>query len=165
MSEAEFNTEPICEVDETTIEALKRRTDTSPRGRFRLCLHRNTDHPVQEMVIVCDRGTYFRPHRHPQIKGESLHMIEGELTVFFFDDTGNVTRTVDLGAPNTGKTFYYRQDGDIWHLHVPRTDRVVFHETRTGPFNRELDNEYAPWSPDEADSAAVAAFMKKIGAH
>jgi glucose-6-phosphate isomerase len=164
MAEAEFNTEPIREVDAATIDALKRRTDESPRGRYRLCLHRDTDHPVQEMVIVCDRGTYFRPHRHPQIKGESLHMIEGELTVFFFDDSGKVIRTVELGAPGAGKTFYYRQDGNLWHLHVPRTDRVVFHETRTGPFNRDADNEYAPWSPEESDTTAVHAFLTKIGA-
>jgi len=163
MAEAEFNTEPIYEVGAATITELKRRADDSPRGRYRLCLHRTTDHPVQEMVIVCDRGTYFRPHRHPRSKGESLHMIEGELTVFFFDDQGAVIRTVELGAPETGKTFYYRQDGDIWHLHVPRSDRVVFHETRTGPFDRDQDNEYATWSPDESDTDAVTAFLSRLG--
>ncbi len=164
MSEATFNTEPVVEVNGDSIAELKRLVEQSPRGRYRLCLHRSTDHPVQEMIIVCDRGTYFRPHRHPQVKGESLHVIEGDLTVYLFDDDGRVTRTIELGEPGSGKTFYYRQDGDIWHLHVPRTDRVVFHETRTGPFNRERDNEYAAWSPDESDPAAVAAFLKRIEA-
>ncbi|MBM4022452.1 MAG: cupin fold metalloprotein, WbuC family [Planctomycetes bacterium] len=59
------------------VEMVKTRARGAPLRRFRDCLHRTTDDPLQEMVICVTRGSYFPPHRHPKAKSESYHMIEG----------------------------------------------------------------------------------------
>ena len=56
-------------------------------GRARICTHTSDKSPVQEMVIAFTRETYVHPHRHIE-KSESFHVIEGELAVVFFDDSG-----------------------------------------------------------------------------
>ena len=93
MSEAIFNQSAIVEVTRDTVAELKRQAQRAPRGRFRLCMHQRLDDQVQEMVIVCGRGTYFRPHRHPAGKSESYHVIEGAMSVFF-SDNGEVIRRI-----------------------------------------------------------------------
>ena len=73
--EVEFNTENIIEVNKENIKYLKEKVSTSPRKRYRLCLHRSRDHFVNEMVIVRDRSTYMRPHKHPKGRDESYYII------------------------------------------------------------------------------------------
>lgn len=160
--EAEFNTEDIIEVSRETVARLIRQAAQSPRKRYRLCLHRSHDLPVNEMVIVANRDTYIRPHRHPQGKDESYYVVEGEMVVFIFDDSGQVVRHFDMGEFASGKTVLYRLSSSMWHLPVPLTEWVVYHEVFTGPFQKERDVEYAPWSPPETDVPAVVAYMEKL---
>ena len=162
MSEVIFNTEEIIEVSAATLEDLKRRASEAPRRRFRLCLHRSPAEQVQEMVIVFCGDTYIRPHRHPRGKSESYHIIEGELTVFLFDDLGNVIRRVEMGEHDSDGSFLYRLASDIWHMPVPRSEFVVFHETFTGPFRRGLDVEHPGWSPEETDTAGIVSLLRRI---
>ena len=70
MDEALFSRDEIVEVSADTLRALRQRAAQAPRGRYRLCMHRSVEDQIQEMVIVCPRGTYFRPHRHPEGKTE-----------------------------------------------------------------------------------------------
>ena len=100
--EAEKNVDDIIEVNLEMINYLKEQASRSPRDRYRLCLHRSNDHPVNEMVIVSNRSTYFRPHRHPKGKDESYFIMEGRMVVFIFDQEGNVINTVccHLEAPS-----------------------------------------------------------------
>jgi cupin fold WbuC family metalloprotein len=158
-TEAEFNAEDIVEVGQGTVARLIRKAAESPRLRYRLCLHHSLDRLVHEMIIVANRSTYIRPHRHPPGKDESYYIIQGELAVFIFDAVGNVTRVLEMGEYSTGKTALYRLSASIWHLPVPRSEWVVYHEVFTGPFQKERDVEYAPWSPPETDTAAVAHYM------
>ena len=116
MQEATFNQSDIVEVTSATVEELKAKAKAAPRGRYRLCLHRSTADQVQEMVIVAPRGTYFRPHRHPAGKTESYHVVEGSMTVFFFNDAGDVIRRIDMAAHGAGKTYLYRLSNRIWHI-------------------------------------------------
>ena len=90
--EAEFNSLDICEVSKDTVSKLKEKAASSPRGRYRLCLHHDTDRLINEMIIVGNKDTYIRPHRHPTGRDESYHVLEGEMIVFFFDDSGQVLK-------------------------------------------------------------------------
>src|SRR5205814_433650 len=114
---------------------------------------------VNEMVIVNTLGTYVRPHRHPPGKDESYYIMEGAMVVFIFDANGKVVRHVEMGEYQSGKSVLYRLSASIWHLPVPLTDWVVYHEMLTGPFQKETSVEYAPWSPEETDVPAVKTYM------
>ncbi len=131
------------------LSMLKKRAEESPERRARICLHESPDQIVHLMIIAMCKDSYVQPHRHPAGKPESYQMIEGLLDVLFFDDRGNIIRRTEMGAPETGKTFIYRQSGRIWHRPAPRTELVLFCETFRGPFFKEQDVEYAEWTEPE----------------
>src|SRR5204862_7136681 len=108
---------------------------TNARRRARLCAHPNPDDPLHEMLIVLDRGTYVRPHRHAG-KSESFHVIEGELDVVLFDYDGTVRDVVRMGPYGSGRAFYYRLMEPCYHTVLVSTPFALFHETTNGPFRR-----------------------------
>lgn len=161
MQEAIFNTEPLIEVSAQMVQELKQQALQSPRGRFRLCLHRSHDDPIQEMVIACVRGTYFRPHRGRSAHTKSYHVITGELSVFLFDDRGTILRRVEMASAGSDKPFLFRLVEREWHMPVPQSEIVVYHEVCRGPFRKDTDVQLAPWSPAEGDPAA-AAYVARL---
>jgi len=164
MSKAIFATDDILEVGPATVEKLKALAAESPRLQSRLCMHHDVGDTVHEMINACCRGAYIRPHRHPEGKTESYHVIEGSMTVYFFDDEGRVARRLRMGEAGTGATFLYRLSARRWHLPVADSQMVVYHETFRGPFQKDRDVEYAPWSPAWDDREAVHAFLRRIEA-
>lgn len=124
---------------------VKQAAAEEPLRRARLCLHPGPADPLHEMVVAFCRDAYLRPHRH-RGKSESFHIIEGELDVIFFDDSGRITRRLELGPVGSGRAFFYRLASHAWHTIVLRTETAVIHETTNGPFN-PADCEFAPWSP------------------
>lgn len=161
-AEALFNEGAVLEVDVARVEELKRRALHSPSRRFRLCLHRSPDEAVQEMIVVHCRDNYSRPHLHPDTASTCM-ILEGNLMVLLFDDTGAVTRRIELAAPGSGLPFVLRLDPNVWHMPVCRSELLVFYETMTGPFRRDAVNRWAPWSPAEDDPAGIAAYRARLG--
>lgn len=162
MTDVIFNNQAILEITPATIDELKRMALCSPRKRARLCMHHSTDHQTQEMLIVFHRDSFMPPHRHPQTKSESYHIVEGSMDVLIFDDAGVITRKVEMSEAGSDKTFLYRLSGSIWHMPLPTSEWLVYHETYTGPFDKVCDVEYAPWSPSEEDSAAAVQYMRNL---
>lgn len=164
MTNAIWNRESLATVDARTIEDIARQAAASANGRFRLCLHESVDAVIQEMLIAATRDAYFRPHRHPPGKSETCIVLEGELDMFVFDENGRVTQRVELAPTLTGKTFLFRAASPVWHLPVARTERTVYYEVFQGPFCKDVDTEYAPWSPREEDAQAVRRFLDELRA-
>ena len=150
----------LIEITPELIAKLKADAACEPLRRARLCLHPDPSHHLHEMVIAFTQESYVRPHRHRN-KCESMHVIEGELDVVFFDDYGKETNRVCMGPIGTGKTFYYRLANSQWHTVVLRTASAVIHETTNGPFNA-ADSEFASWSPEPSDAAACAEFNRRM---
>ena len=161
--EAVFNTSEFVEVSPDLVADLKRRALQAPRGRFRICLHHDLSDKTHEMIIALHRATPFMPHRHPAGKSESLHIIEGRMRVFFFNDHGVVVRSLDMGDHASGQTFMYRLSEPVWHMPVALTEWSIHHEVYTGPFERTHDTTVAPWAPQETDVAGWAAFLARLG--
>lgn len=159
--EAVFNSDDICVIDAGLIRKLKARACALPRKRFRFCLHDSNDHALQEMIIAAAYGSYIRPHRHPAGKSESYHVIEGTMTVYYFDDHGNKIRKVKLGGRGP---LIQRLSENLWHCPVPTSDWVVYHETYPGPFIKDIDVEYAPWAPEENNIPGVLKFFNQLRA-
>ena len=141
------------------LDQVKQMADQSPLRRARLCLHRDHNSLVQEMVIALFHDSYVRPHRHRD-KSESFHVIEGRMAVLLFDDTGRLTRLVELGLPGSTQASLYRLSSSLWHTAVPLSGCVVFHETTSGPFSKG-DTEYAEWAPDGEDHDAALEYLKQ----
>jgi cupin fold WbuC family metalloprotein len=151
----------IAVAGQADIDRLKAIAAANPRRRARLCTHPGTDDALHEMIIVHSRGNYVPPHRHPG-KSESFHVVEGELDVVVFAEDGAVKAHIRMGAPGSGKPFYYRLSEPWYHTVVPLSATVVFHEITNGPFRRE-DTVFAPWAPAETDDAVrCAAFVESL---
>lgn len=149
MTAAFNNHEPVIEVGQDWIDRLKQEARGELLRRSRLCLHHGNDAPLHEMVIVHHHESRTRPHRHIG-KSESLHCIEGELDVVFFDDVGRPNRVIRLGSPAAGRTLLYRIDAPLWHTVLVRSEYAVIHEVTDGPFDPTA-GEFAPWAPAEPD--------------
>ncbi len=161
-AEAFFNQLEILDINALAIKELKKRAAALPRKRFRLCLHDGNENKMQEMIIAAEKGSYIRPHRHPKGKSESYHVIEGTMRVCYFDDQGKIIRFIDLAKPGGKKPFMQRNSGNIWHMPIPTSKCVVYHETYPGPFLKEYDVEYPDWAPLEQDKAEVKKFFARV---
>jgi glucose-6-phosphate isomerase len=160
MSVAFFADEDVIEVAGERLAWLKEQARHAALGRARICLHRNLDEQIQEMVIAFLRDSYVRPHRHVGTR-ESFHIIEGLLSVVFFDDEGNVTRRLNMGPVGSGRPFLYRLSADLWHTVLPESDEVVIHETTLGPFRRDR-TEYPAWAPEDGDPSGITQFAARL---
>jgi cupin fold WbuC family metalloprotein len=156
-----YCSDAVVHADGPLIEFLKAHARASPRKRSRLCMHPAPDAAVHEMLIVHHRDVYVRPHRHYG-KAESVHSIEGDAFLLFFGDDGALGDVLALDS-SADAPFYCRIPAGVFHAYVIRSEWLVFHETTAGPFDRAA-LEYAPWSPDEADRPAVAAFLSALSA-
>jgi cupin fold WbuC family metalloprotein len=139
---------------------LKDRLFRDGLDRLRICCHRSTDDKLHEMFMVFTRDTYIRPSLH-RGKDESLLVLEGLATNFFFDADGNVREQVSLGPPHSGRPFYCRVPADTYHCLLVESDYLLAKEATTGPFVR-ADTHFAPWAPDGNDPAAARAYTESL---
>ena len=155
-----FVGQEIIEIDETQLDQLKQTALNAPLKRARLCLHQDHSDKVQEMIIAFCQDSYVRPHRHTN-KCESFHVIEGELSVFIFNNKGQVIQRINMGPFGGGQTFLYRLSTDLWHSVVPLSEFVIIHETNTGPFV-DGETEFANWGPDETNAEGIKSFLEGL---
>jgi len=143
-------------VDRDLIDELKRISLDRGRQNMRLCLHENADATFHDMIILEYQSVYNRPHKHAS-KGETYHMIEGTQGLFIFDQNGTVTDACKLEPAGN---FMFRVDNDMYHMVMPVSELVIYHEARLGPFKREIDSIFADWAPDGADPNAAADYVE-----
>jgi cupin fold WbuC family metalloprotein len=149
----------VVAIGDEELEYVKARARENPRRRARICTHPSTDSPLHEMFIVHESGAYVRPHAHA-VKAESFFLIEGRCDVVLFDDGGGVAAVIPVGT-GPGLKRYYRIPERLYHTQLVRSEWLVFHEVTSGPFVR-AEMLAAPWSPDDADSEAVAAYVADL---
>ncbi len=159
-NEVDYATDSIVTIERKIVDSLKGKAAKNKRKRMRLCAHKSTEDSLHEMFIVLHKDAYIRPHKHVG-KAESFHIVEGRVDVILFDDKGMVNKIIHMDEYASGKTFYYRIDAFVYHTLIVRSDVLVFHETTTGPFNRE-DSDFASWSPKESDFLAQKKFMAQL---
>jgi cupin fold WbuC family metalloprotein len=161
MPEVFRNSDEIVTVGPDWLQRLKDAARASPLRRSRLCLHRTDQDTIQEMIIVLMKDVLFRPHRHLD-KSESFHIVEGELYVLLFSETGQPMRAIHMGPAASGRTFCYRLCTPAWHAILPISDLVVMHETTRGPFVAG-EAAFAAWAPtggEELRAFLVASLAK-----
>jgi cupin fold WbuC family metalloprotein len=156
-------------VDQTTIvtknliRALTEESTAAGGISARICLHTMPDADFHEMIVLERGDHYFPPHRHV-FKGESCHIIEGELAMFTFDDGGEVQTATVLGRKGS---LMSRVGINQWHFTLPLTDPVIYHEAKPGPFLGDKDREFARWAPRANDKKSwrkyCGGLLKQCG--
>ncbi len=141
---------------------LKGQARLSPRRRARICAHKTSDDTLHEMLIVIAAASYIHPHRHVG-KSESFHIVEGEVDVAIFNNGGEVIDVIQLGAPGSGRNFYYRLSESAFHTLLIRSDYLVVHEVTNGPFERDR-TVMAPFAPSEDKVEEASAYMSQVAA-
>jgi cupin fold WbuC family metalloprotein len=152
--------EPIVRVGPYEVAFVKDQARKSPRGRARICAHRSNDDALHEMIIAISSASYIRPHRHVS-KAESFHVVEGEVDVAVFDESGTVVDVIALGAPGSGRNFYYRLSDSAFHTLLIRSELLVIHEVTNGPFDPSR-TIFAPFAPSEDQHVEAREYMKRV---
>lgn len=137
------------------LDELAAAAAASPRGRTHYNLHGSPDDVVQRYLVVANRGSYFRPHRHTT-RAELALIVRGAMDLIVFDDARRVTARYAFGA-GAGNIAYENGPG-IWHTVVVNADATAFLEVKQGPYDPETASEFARWAPAEGE-AAVAHFL------
>jgi cupin fold WbuC family metalloprotein len=158
-NEVLYPTEDIVVVGAGDLSEMKRLAVLNPRKRIRLCTHRCLNDPLHEMFIVHTSDCYVRPHKHID-KVESMAILEGTVDVLLFDDNGDLRQIIKMGSIDSGRCFYYRLPGQIYHMLLIKSPFLVFHEVTEGPFQREKI-VYPDWAPEE-NSKEQNAFIARI---
>jgi cupin fold WbuC family metalloprotein len=151
---------PIAAVGPAEISALKAAVEASPKRRARINAHPDGDDTLHEMIIAIDSSSYIRPHKHPG-KSEAFHIVEGEVDIVVFNDSGDIERVVELGPPGGQRPFYYRMSNAFFHTLIIRSDLLVVHEITNGPF-RPGASVFADFAPEDGDTAQATAYQAEL---
>jgi cupin fold WbuC family metalloprotein len=143
-------------ISASLLDELAAAAAASPRGRTHYNLHGSAADVVQRYLVVANRGSYFRPHRHTT-RAELALIVRGQLDLIVFDDARRVTARYGFGA-GAGNVAYENGPG-IWHTVVVRADATTFLEIKQGPYDPATASEFADWAPAEGDPG-VAPFLE-----
>lgn len=161
--EAQFlGHEALVVIDRARIADLKRMAETAPWFVARYCLHSDHEEVVQEMVIAMVPGACTMPHRQLG-KRKSYVVLEGDLLVLFFDDTGAITRSIQLSPQSGGGAKVLSFASDVFHTTMTLGSDVVYLETIAGPFRPDAA-EWAPWAPPLKDGSELRGYLNRLQA-
>lgn len=153
-------TEPVVPWRQTENDFLTSRLRQHNLDRLRICAHRTGTDRLHEMLMAFSGKTYIRPSLHVD-KEESLLVLEGRATYFFFDAAGNVTSQISLGPRGSGRPFYCRIPANTYHCLLVESEEILVKETTSGPFDR-ADTVFASWSPEVSDAPGIAAYLGRL---
>ena len=81
------------------------------------------------------------------------------MRVYFFEDNGKPYGYINLSKRNN--QIFYRLSCSKFHLLVPSSKYLVYHETVTGPFLKKKDIIYPKWGSKFDTSEKINLFLKK----
>lgn len=142
------------------VEFLRRKLVEQMLPRVRICFHRSSDDLLQEMLILFAGRAYVRPAMHRD-REESLLVLEGRGTYFFFDAAGNVVDRIPLGPLGSGRACFCRIPQHAYHSLFVESEFMLAEESTTGPYRPE-QTVFAPWSPEVGDQAAAERYLQRL---
>lgn len=151
---------PISEVGRRELDTLKAAVKASAKRRARINTHPDGEDALHEMIIAIDPSSYIRPHKHPG-KSEAFHIVEGEVDIVVFKDDGEIDQVVPLGAPDSGRSFYYRMSKSFFHTLIIRSEVLIVHEITNGPF-RPQGTIFADFAPEDSDTQRAEAYQADL---
>lgn len=157
-----FATAACVGFDRTLLQLQRRLAEAAGKVNVRLCMHGAPSDDFHDMLILEWPGSrYYRPHRHLE-KGETIHLIEGRAAALVFDDSGALAQVHCLGVDND---LVVRIAPGHWHVLMPLSAPVIYHESKKGPFVRDEDSHYPVWAPDGADAQEARRYHEQLLFH
>lgn len=147
----------VC-VDQSFIGEMKKLSEERSAPCMRVSLHAEPSAIFHDMIILQSNSAYFPPHKH-ESKEETCHIMEGEVGVFTFDDSGTVTNAFHLGN-DAGKVC--RIGTNTWHTVIPLSTNAIYHESKPGPFLLQNDSIYPDWLPAASDKKSQIELMQRL---
>lgn len=138
------------------ISELKAISKKNGSANVRVCLHDGPDSDHHDMVILECSKRYYRPHRHTY-KGDTFHVMEGEMGIFSFNESGEVIDAVILSVGDV-----YRVEVGMYHAVLPLGDQTIYHENKPGPFLGDKDSLYPEWAPTGEDQSVVDDYLSNL---
>lgn len=118
----------------------------SPKQRVPKILHK-PGAIFNQIINFVLAGSYMQPHQHPnKDKVEEIWLLVGRMAVLFFDNKGDVTKSVIL---EPGQNDYIRIPAFAWHTYVTLSNHSISYETMHGIYDPATWKEFAPWAPTE----------------
>ena len=141
-------------LDNNFFDKLISQAHQSPRKRSHYNLHKDLDEPVQRLCIALLKGTYVRPHHHPQNnKWELMLALKGQVCLLIFNTDGAIVEkhTLCSGESLSGIEL----EPNTWHTVIPLTENAIILEVKEGPYTPTQETDFAPWAPREGDEQAI----------
>ena len=119
-------------IDKTLLDALSEKAKASPRLRMILDLRTSAGDTSQRMLNALEPGTVLPIHRH-RTTTETVVIMRGSATQYFYDDNGNVTAqlTITAGTPDCGMSV----EAGRWHCLVCHESGTVIFEAKDGAYH------------------------------
>jgi cupin fold WbuC family metalloprotein len=136
-----------------TLTDLLARAVSAPRKRINLNLHAELSDPINRFLNGGLAGTYVRPHRHRIGRWELVTVLQGRLDLVVFTSDGEVRDRLVLGSV---AARLIEIPGGEWHSLVFHAPAAAILEVKPGPYEPELDKEFAEWAPAEGAPAAAS---------
>lgn len=134
-------------VGDAEIARARAAARSAPRRRAIARYHAHEE-AVQRMLNAVEPGSYVRPHRHRDpAKTEVFLALAGRALVCGFDDAGELTERVEIGA--AGRQRGVEIPPGVWHALVSLEPGTVLYEVIEGPFRPDAHKEWPPWAPLE----------------
>ncbi len=138
-------------LDNQLYQKLLSDADKSPRKRSHYNLHENLDDPVQRLCVALKKGTYIRPHHHPQQnKWELILVLQGSIGLIIFDKTGKVLERNTLNKDENRHGVELKSN--TWHMILPLSNDAIMLEIKEGPYTPFTEADFASWAPAETDA-------------
>ena len=106
------------------------------------------------MVLIQHSKNFYPPHKHVN-RYDSYFVLRGCLGVIIFNDIGGLKKSYKLS-----KGAIYKTPINQYHLTIPISKKVIYHEYRSGTFDRKTNCVFPPWNPKNKKERSI--FKKKI---
>jgi cupin fold WbuC family metalloprotein len=134
------------------------KANASERRRFPKILH-NPGDEFNRVINFMMYDSYMQPHLHPgDEKIEKIYILEGRLAVFFFDDSGEITKTTIL---EKGGIEMISVPAFTWHTYAMLTDYAVTYETMMGKYDPQTWKDFFVVAPAENSEESIK-YLKKL---
>ena len=149
-------------VDQKLLDSVSTSAASSARKRKNYNFHEADQALSHRLLNAVEPDSYIAPHRHlDSEKDETMVALRGKIGIVFFDESGQVTGTVQL-EPN-GAVVAVNIPYGTYHSLVALEPGCVFFESKAGPYEPLTPDEKATWAPSENASEA-AAYLAKMRA-
>lgn len=148
------------EIDKQDISNLIELAKNNNSKKIRICSHYNPNENLHEMIIVHNKDTYVKPHKHIN-KSETMIILDGEVDYILFDNDGQLKKLVNMSTYDSGECFYQTTREAEYHSLIIKSEWIVFIEITNGPFIKE-DTVFAPFAVDENDKNKVEDFLNRF---